>query len=254
MEQEKSNIRVAITYTIFTEDEDYVNWFSLDYTVQVGKHLNYGLLKRTVGKHVDAARTHYHICCIYELLEGSKFYKVLNEKILRFNEIQNLPGNYNDVEKKISFIYEGQQKKTKKGVKMYDESSLQYPFKEYEKDHEVFYHAHLHTGFTDEELRTMRKCANIEWQNVLRKREQQEQMRINKQAAEEKEEAYIKENIKEINGSYEFMLRETIKHILQYSKAHDQNIRTNTLKDKAINYLYKNNKITTDQIIDHLYI
>ena len=54
-------MKVSITYTVYTEDHLYIEWFSTSYIEQVAKSLKYKLLKRTVGQHIDASRKHYHI-------------------------------------------------------------------------------------------------------------------------------------------------------------------------------------------------
>lgn len=247
-------MKVAITYTIFTEDYFFIEWYSSYYTVKIGEKLKYKLLKRTVGKHEDSTRPHYHICCIYELQEGAKEYKTLNEKILRTVDDIEFHKDYPNIEKKISFIYEGQQKTFKKKIKLYNESYLQYPFKEYKNDTDI--DRKLQYGFKDEELDTMRKCANIEWLDVKRKREQQNILAIEKKQEQEKETDYVLNSLETLPEglSYDILIRKTIKYILEYCKLNNINVRTSSLKDKAINYLFHAGYITGDEIIEKLYI
>lgn len=108
-------MKVLVTYTTFTEDRDVMEYITKDYIYQVASKLNYNVIKATSGKHIDATRPHYHTHVCYDC-SGSKTYKTLNEKIGRlFADLvypsENVGKQFKEIEKKISFIYEGEQKK-----------------------------------------------------------------------------------------------------------------------------------------------
>ena len=121
-------MKVIVTYTTFTEDSDVMEYITNDYIYQVAKQLNYKVIKATSGKHIDANRPHYHTHVCYDC-SGAKMYKTLNEKIGRlFMDLlypsEDVGIKFKEIEKKISFIYEGQQKKHKKNkYTIYNESN-----------------------------------------------------------------------------------------------------------------------------------
>ena len=249
------NKKVLITFTLFTEDGDYMDWFVNTYISQVAGYLKYELLKQTTGKHIDCNRPHFHVCCLYQT-NGAKIIKYLSEKILRFNDIYywhpDVATEHNRIDKKITFIYEGQQKKFKKKVKLYDESGLQYPFKEYDNFGQI--PVDLCSGFDELELEQMRKCANIEWLNLKRIQSQQLAQEIEKKNMEIKMNDYLKEKLQHIEGDFRYLVKETITALLQFKKQEttSTSFRVMGLKDQAISYLYFNGKISEIEIIQYL--
>ena len=153
-------MKVIVTYTTFTEDSDVMEYITNDYIYQVAKQLNYKVIKATSGKHIDANRPHYHTHVCYDC-SGAKMYKTLNEKIGRlFMDLlypsEDVGIKFKEIEKKISFIYEGQQKKHKKKIILYDESSMSTVLRSIKKT--VIYHMSIRL---DTALKRLMKCAKL---------------------------------------------------------------------------------------------
>lgn len=245
-------MKVLITFTLFTEDLDYIQHYVNIIIVDYAKNLNYQIMKFTTGKHLDANRPHYHICVLMDT-NGNKKYKILNEKIKRTNITlyKNAPHPLPD--EKISFMYEGETQTYKGKAKKYDETALQYPFKEYKTYSDIpivwCY------GFSGEELEMMRKCANIEWNAKKRYENQQELKEKEKKTELETMNEFIEKHLKEtttLGSEIVVLLPETIKAILLYKKLNKStSIRLSSLKDTAVSYLYYNNRITEQDIIDN---
>lgn len=248
-------MKVLITLTTFTEDLELMSYINDDYLHQIGNKLGYKLIKSTSGKHIDASRPHYHTHVCYDC-SGAKVYKTLNEKIGRLFLELLYPSEYvgikfKEVEKKISFIYEGQQKKFKKKIILYDESSMCYCFKEYKKDCEIPFD--YQKGYSTEELKEMRKVANVYWCEVLRKRNQQQQVDLEKKDEEQNLRVYLGEKMKNKSGDVHDLVKHVKHSILeyrkkQYKKGTLNTIRMSALKDQAISFLYFNDYITNEEV------
>lgn len=252
-------MKVIVTYTTFTEDSDVMEYITNDYIYQVAKQLNYKVIKATSGKHIDANRPHYHTHVCYDC-SGAKMYKTLNEKIGRlFMDLlypsEDVGIKFKEIEKKISFIYEGQQKKHKKKIILYDESSMCYCFKEYKKNSDIPFE--YQTGYSIEEINEMRKIANIYWCEVLRKRNQQKQLDMDKKDEETNLRTYLGEQMIYKKGDVNDLVKH-IKHSIlkyrkkQYKKGTIVSIRGSALKDQATSFLYFNDYITEEEY-DEMY-
>ena len=251
-------MKVILTITTFTEDIPLMEYISNDYIYQVGKLLGYKIIKATCGKHIDASRPHFHNHICYDC-SGAKVYKTLNEKVGRlFTDLyyptEEVGKKFKEVEKKVSFIYEGQQKKFKKNVKLYDESGMCYAFKEYKENNEIPYGFQI--GYSDEELNEMRKVANVYWCEVLRKRNQQKQVELDKKDEQQNLTECLILSMKDKKGDVNDLVKH-IRHSImkyrkkQYSKGTVNSIKFNSLDDQSLSFLYFNNYITEAECDDY---
>ena len=132
----KPKMKVILTLTIFSTDHDLITYSATKYIKHLAKELDYEIKKVTTGKHIDASRPHYHIMFCMDTAHRidasgntieSKIYKTLNEKIHRIINMEypskEIADKFRDTERKISFIYEGQNKKFKKKTIVYNEQS-----------------------------------------------------------------------------------------------------------------------------------
>lgn len=252
-------MKLIVTYTTFTEDKELMDYIVNDYVHQVGNKLNYKVIKATSGKHIDATRPHYHTHVCYDC-SGAKIYKTLNEKIGRlfvdlYYPSEDVGKKFKEIEKKISFIYEGEQKKFKKKIILYDESSMCYCFKEYKKDCEIEYD--LQFGYSNKELGEMRKVAHVYWCEVLRRRNQQKQLDMEKKDEEQNIREYLVNSMKDKKGDVNDLVKYVKHQILkyrkkQYKKGTISSIRGSALKDQATSFLYFNDYITEEEY-DEMY-
>lgn len=250
-------MKLILTITTYTEDYDLMNYISNDYVDQIAKILKYNIIKATCGKHVDASRTHYHNMVCYDI-SGAKVYKTLNEKINRlFTDLtyptEDLGRIFQSTEKKISFIYEGEQKKFKKDIRLYDESAMCYPFKEYKENKEIPYD--LQRGYQCEELKEMRKIANVSWCDVLRKRAKQQAMDIEKKEQENNMTEFLKSKMEHKEGDVNDLVK-FVKHQIwkfkkeQYKKGAISSVRVGAIKDQAISFLVFEEYINIEETED----
>lgn len=254
-------MKVLITTTAFTEDPQLIEYLGTNWIKTISTYLGYTIIKQTLGGHAEANEKHIHIMTVMDTNEA-KIYKTLNKKITDIDidklsfPTKAVADDYIKLRKKISFIYEGEQKKHRKKIILYDESSMGYPFKEYTQNHRIQYY--LQIGFTDTELHEMRKVANISWLDVKRKKNKHDAEEMAKKENEKNMTDYLKEHI---TPGYETktLIRQTMKHIWIWKKqAHLKgacnSVRVASVKDWAISFLYFNNYITEDEIIDLQYI
>lgn len=250
-------MKVLITTTAFTEDDYLIEYLGTTWINTVATNLGYSIIKQTIGSHKDAARPHIHMMTAMDV-SGGRVYKALNDKINKMKislflfPSKQLSDDYVKLEKKISFIYEGEQKTHKKNIILYNESAMGYPFKEYTDNKSIAYS--LQVGFTDMELHEMRKVANIGWLEVKRKQEKHNAEEMAKKENEKGMECYLKENIKPEQDT-KALIRQTMKYIWKwkkkaYKKGTCSSVRVASVKDNAISFLYFNGYITEDEIID----
>ena len=173
-------MKVILTLTIFSIDHDLITYSATQYIKHLANELDYEIKKVSTGKHIDASRPHYHIMFCMDTAHRtdasgntieSKIYKTLNEKIHRIINMEypskEVADKFRDTERKISFIYEGQNKKFKKKTIVYNEQSMKYPFKEYDSIDKV--EMELQYGYTYQEIEQMRNLAHQEWLDVKSK-------------------------------------------------------------------------------------
>jgi len=249
--------KLILTITAFTENYEIVRFLADDYIIQLGSILNYTVLKSTCGKHVDASRPHHHIMVCYDV-SGAKVFKTLNEKIHRsFTLIQypseDIGKEFNTLEKKYSFIYEGEQKKLKGKVRLYDESAMCYPFKEYKQNSEIPYE--LQKGYEYKEIQEMRKVANVSWCEILRQRAQQQALDIEKKENEKSMTEYLKEKMISKTGDANSLVKYIIHEIWrykkeQYKKGTINSVRVGAIRDQAISFLVFEDYITIEETDD----
>lgn len=250
-------MRCLLTITSFTLDPDLINYIATDYIHQIGNKLNYNIIKSTCGKHVDASRAHYHTHVCYDC-SGAKVYKVLNEKISRmFSELtypsEEIAKSFNKIENKISFIYEGQNKKFKKKIVSYSESSMCYCFKEYQKNEEI--PVCLQFGFSKGELDEMRMVSNVAWREVVRKRNQQKQLEISNKDSHINFIKYLEERMVvlwewgDVNDLVTYVKKQIYLYKKEeYKKGKNTMFRVSCVRDQAISFLFYNNYIDEDDI------
>ena len=253
-------MRCLLTITSFTLDPDLINYIATDYINQIGNKLKYNIIKSTCGLHVDATRPHYHTHVCYDV-SGAKVYKTLNEKISRLFADLTYPTaeiakSFNSIENKISFIYEGQNKKFKKKIVSYDESSMCYCFKEYQKNEEV--PVDLQFGYSKGELDEMRRVSNVAWREVVRKRNQQKQLEISNKDNHINFIKYLEERMLvpigvggwgDVNDLVTYVKKQIYLYKKgEYKKGKNTMFRVSCVRDQAISFLFYNNYIDEDDI------
>jgi hypothetical protein len=250
-------MKCIITLTIFSEDFNFIEFVATSYTHQVAKYLNYKVIKYTTGKHIDACRPHYHIMFLCDCLEG-KIYKILNKKILAFHSVEfptkEIANQFRDTEKKVSFIYEGEQKKSKASIINFSEDSMRYVFKEYDSKEKI--DMEFQFGYTEEELEAYRQTANTEWRVVKEKRAKEIAKKVEEQDEFKKETEYLRKSL----SSHKYdtptnIIRRTQIALWEYKKiAYKQgkikSVRVAGIKDKAISFLVFEGFIHEDTIVD----
>lgn len=252
-------MKVIVTLTIFSENYDLIQFIATVYTNQVAEFLKYKVIKYTTGKHIDAARPHYHVMFLCDCLE-SKMYKILNKKILSYHlsdtmfpskEIADL---FRDTEKKVSFIYEGQQKKNRSTIINFSPDSMRYVFKEYDSKDKI--DMELQLGYTEEELEAYRQTAHTEWRVVKEKRAKEIANKVEEQDEFKKETEYLRKSL----SAHKYdaptsLIRRTQIALWEYKKlAYKQgkikSVRVAGIKDKAISFLVFEGFIHEDAIVD----
>lgn len=250
-------MKVILTITTYSTDYNLLDYISNDYIDQIGSLLGYEIIKSTCGKHVDASRPHYHNIVCYDI-SGAKVYKTLNAKIKRlFTDLKyptkEIGDMFRDTEQNLSFIYEGEQKKFKGKIKTYDESAMCYSYKEYKQDAEI--HQEFQRGYSIPEIKEMRKVANVYWCEILRKRERQQQLEIEKKDEYSNMKEYLTNAMKDKSGDSNDLVKYIKKKIWEYKK--DQykkkaltSVRVGAIRDQAISFLVFNDYITIDETED----
>jgi len=259
---------VILTLTIFSIDQDVIQYSATHYIKHLAKELDYKIIKVTTGKHIDASRPHYHIMFMLDTahrkdISGnpieSKIYKTLNEKIHRIINMEypskEIADKFRDTERKISFIYEGQTKKFKKKTIVYNEQSMKYPFKEYDSIDKI--EMELQYGYTYEELSQMRNLAHQEWLDVKSKQAKQQAIEINKKDNHIAMKEYLNQYLAPFkNEPVDKLVRKTRCLIwdwktIQYEKGLITSARSAGIKDEAISFLKFNHYCTSAELIDY---
>ena len=250
--------KCMITLTIFSEDEELVTYMATKYMYDISEMLGYKVCYITAGKHIEANRPHWHIMYDVNVYKG-KVYKTLNQTLIRKGEELKFPhkdvaDKFRDTEMKISFVYDGQEKKHKKKVIVYGKSYMRYPFKEYNSFDKV--PLSLQYGFKVEELEVLRKQAHQEWLIVKEK-----QQRAIAQEIAEKDEylelgKFLDDNLmghKNSSSSVELIRRCMVSiwafKKAQHGKGRCKTIRVGSVQDQAISWLVFNNYISEDEIV-----
>ena len=248
-----------ITLTIFSENKEFITYMATEYIKQMTKTLGYKVNHITCGKHTEANRPHYHIMYDVNIQKG-KYYKTLNQTLIRKSTELEFPtkaiaDEFRDTEIKISFIYDGQEKKHKKKVFVYGKTYMRYPFKEYNSYDKI--EEDLQHGFSKEELEVMRKEAHREWLIVKEK----QQREIANQIAEQDEfrefNQYLEQNMSVHKNSEnsEDLIKRCMKNIwsfkkMKYDLGRCKTIRVASIQDQAISWLVFNNYISEDEIVN----
>lgn len=247
-------MKVLINLTCFMNDEIYnQHWFYKDYLIntlmfQLCEKLKYQILRAIIGLHEDSQRPHYHLFILAELTEDAKKYKTLNEKIQRELRMLEYPSiNYSNQEIKVSYLYEGETRKRQKATIVYDETAMRYPLKE-GNDHYSSY------NIPNDELQILRNEA-IKQYNIYKQKQLTEEIKDKlKEDNKIKLEEFILEKIKTKDADSKTMIRIAAGYIIEYCLQNDMSFNINQLKNKAINILRKHDFITTEEILDLLYL
>lgn len=239
------NCRTAITFTYFT-DIDSIDDIVINTITQL-KNLNYTIEKLTIGHHTDATREHYHLCVV--LSYSGKYLKHFNRSLT--TKLKDLPKD-----KKISFYHQDQ--------KDYNElKGLMYPLKETEheeENRELF--SRYTIGLTIEEWEKLLIEAQQLYSEVVKKREDKEAEKEDKQNAVKLKYQILDDAINELqfaNFRYDYNTTRKIRFCIQHLLKHARNeyiendkhtFKIQSMMDLAISYLYNKQHITEDDIID----
>lgn len=230
---------VMINYTVYLgedELENYVKYIEKRHC-DIAKELGYTIWGATYGVHRNAERIHMHYHTKNTIPAGTKFYKILNDKIKRLKcyAVHEAPHKQFKIPKvHISFKYGNEE-----GYDWY--KSLSYPLKEYSNDKEMEKEVTEETciNVAQCQLREMRKKANDIY-NESQRQKMEELNKKNKKAClyNHLDEVIITSNIPHYKGEVELLVRYTVKHMLMYYKMNKQSFSIHQLKNVAINYLY----------------
>ena len=256
--KEYENENILITLTIFSVEQDFIQFMATKYIQQICQKLQYNLQKFTCGKHQDATNPHYHI--MFQASTGtSKQYKILNEKIISLHSeilfpTKAIADTFMKTDKKISFVKEGQPKKFKKKTIYYGEEAMRYVFKEYTHDNEI--ELKFQYGFTNAELSAMRQSANTDWKIVKKKYNDEALRNIEKKERFQCQNDFIKQamqNLPKYEDSDE-TIRFVMKKIWEYNKMLYQakkieRIQANQVWNQAVSFLVFEGYISEDEII-----
>lgn len=252
-----------ITLTIFSEDPNLITYMANDYMYRVCQKIGYKVNRITAGKHVEANRPHWHIMYDVNVHKG-KVYKTLNQTLIRNGESvmddcrisskKEVADVFRDTEIKISFVYDGQEKRKGKKVIVYGKSYMRYPFKEYNSFDRI--DLDLQHGFNDEELEVLRKQSHQEWL-VVKEKQQRE---IAQQIAEKDEYLELGKYLDDALSVHKNSVSsvELIRRCMvsiwafkkaQHSKGKCRSIRVGSVQDQAMSWLVFNNYISEDEIV-----
>lgn len=255
---ENSNCNCMITLTIFSEDKEFITYMATNYILDIMKMLGYKVNRVSSGKHIEANQPHWHI--MYDVnTQNGKIYKTLNQTLIRKAIDLEFPTKriadlFRDSEIKISFIYEGQEKKNKKRVFVYGKSYMRYVYKEYNSIDQV--DMDLQYGLTSDEIEILRKQGHSEWL-ILKDKQQRE---IANQIAEKDEyksfSAYLEQYLsmhKNSDNSEQLIHRAMVCiwqfKKMQYDLGRCKSIRVSSVKDQAVSWLVFNHYISEEEIV-----
>lgn len=253
---------VIITLTIFSENDEFIQFLATSYIDQIFKNLGYKLEKITAGKHIEATRPHFHIMYKGNIAK-SKIWKGLNSKIQRDGKKLSFPSKecaeiYRSLKPedfKISYLYQGEHKLHNKKVVVFGEEAMRYPFKEYTDFDQI--NLEIQHGFTVPELKALHEQASQEWRIVLQKRQQQLQQQLKDKDDFENLMGYLKDEMDKIyfpNIDITTLIKKAQTIIWkykkqQYKKKDVKSIRVSSVKDQAISFLVFNDYITPEDIV-----
>lgn len=263
MDETERQKRLAVTLTVFTEDEELMVFLTRDgdgLISYIEDKLGYAIVSQVAGKHIQANRPHYHICIIYEhMYSWVKTYKALNTKIrsliLPFIQERNMVQEWEHQIKslKITTCYEGNQLKN---GKKYNEDFIRYPLKEYTDDSQIPYQ--LCRFIHPEKLKILRHTANLQWIETLKRKETETKYKQEQNNKQVKMFQYVVQHLVS-NGVQKFedrdiasihnLIKKTIIYIIRYLKQEQKNIRLYSIKDLAITILYFHDFIKAEDIV-----
>lgn len=271
--------KVNINFTIATIEDDIIIMTINRLYELITDSLHYIVLNLVYGKHRDASTMHSHIHFSVEIPNIYKTYKYLNEKIKR-NEIFSLlkseikeklsykiakTNNSNNtisknIEIKISFKYSDEID--------YDEfKSLAYPLKEYDtKDNMVIDLCNIELEIKDklvclqenDDWEVYREYANKIYIVSKKIKRDKKEIKDKKDEEERSLQDYLEKNIKQGDGELldeietRLLIHHTVRHSLFWYRQHDKKFNVNSLKNIAINFLYKRQNIDENNILIYL--
>lgn len=251
-------MEVAINYTIYLGDfpknemEDYIKYIIVRHK-EIIKELGYVEKQNTYGFHRNAERFHLHYHTINTVPQGSKKYKILNDKIKRLNtyKVYTLPHKEFIIpEVKISFNYND-------SCNWDTDKILAYPLKEYDTNENLFKEVNPNEclGVTKIQLEIYREQAHKLYCKSIKEYEKKEAKKSKKEDLYTHLDAVvITTNIPNYSGEIDIIVRYVVKHMLMYYKENNQNFSIHQLKNGAINYLYFKEIIDETAICDYMNI
>lgn len=245
-------MKLIITFTIFSDNQEFIERF-LKTHKEIASNLKFEIIKYTTGRHVESTREHYHVMVNYDTT-NAKRYKVLNKKIQ--SQLALYFGSA-DPQIKVSPIYEDEVRRFKGKDIVYNEEDMCYPFKEYNDNIQVkqLLDSELIDGYTINELYAMREYAHKLWKQTKAKREQWLKIETVKEDKKLKLYEYLEANQGDLYGihsSFDQNLVNVVVLMLKYYKENDLEFNVNSLKNKAINFLYFKNIIHETNIASYV--
>ncbi len=252
---------LIMNLTIFHTDPDFITYIATEWLKQVIKKIGYKILKITCGKHIDAAREHYHLFVKCDT-NGAKIYKDIQSKIHREGYLidwakKEFSDMFNELSFAVSILYKGETKKVKKKIATYGEEAMRYPFKEYSSFDKV--ELDLQYGFTIPQLKSLWEQAAQDWRNVKKKQNEELLKKLEEQNEFDKLNNYLEKNLKTfLHSDMEVLIRKTMTLIWDFKKTQYKaklckSTRVGSVKDQAISYLVFNDYITTENIVNLTY-
>jgi len=263
------NMKVIIAITLFASKDilKYMNDMKHAMTAIITQELKYSILKHDMGVHRNSEHLHAHLTFICQT-DKSKVYKILNDKIKRTPQWANYheymtKSDPDRVRKSaISFTWENDSK--------YDEfRALAYNLKEYAsyeimmEDYQFYETINIDTKL---ELEDLRKYGNALYAKSCRDNEKKQQNIKEKHDLKTNMYTFLIQRI-EMDGKQfpkvtshlpkdQMMItsqyiRYVSYHILKYYKDLDKSAPIGHLKNQAINFLYNNDYIDEEQILDY---
>ena len=233
--------KLILSLTIFNEHVDYI-----PYLIQFECVTRYSLENLTTGVHTDASRVHRHVMIIYNT-NGEKAYKTLNKKCQTIWKQISL---YDNMKLQVTFTYNNDGYKSNPR-NSYDETCLMYPFKEYSHNNEIEYD--FQKGFYEDELHDMREKAHRKWSKYLKDKQKDQEDKIAKENKKKQLYIYLEQHTQYMLTeplTQHRTIKETIVLILKYKKEYDESFRIHDLKNIAVNFLWKYNRIGHEGILE----
>lgn len=262
-------MKVIIAITLFARKEIHKHLADMKNVMMeiITKELKYSILKHDMGIHRNSQHLHAHLTFICHT-DKSKVYKILNDKIKRtpqwasYHEYMTKSDPDRDRKSAISFTWENDSK--------YDEfRALAYNLKEYAsfsimmEDYEFYDAINIET-FT--ELEELRKYGNSLYARSCKENEKKQQIIKEKHNLKTNMYTFLIQRI-EMDGKQfpkvtshlpkdQMMItsqyiRYVSYHILKFYKDLEKSAPIGHLKNQAINFLYNNDYIDEEQILDY---